>query len=244
MTLVCYFIWCVQDIPKWIGYASAIKNINQAIAPFPLLPLLSMEQRGELWPGGYLQTNAVLSFLSCLFYLLLLPKLSPPKKVGPEEGSPNAIAMKAYKETGDIKWLTAQQLTEVGEEIVEKNKEKAEADKTPMPTGTLTTFEEDKDELDRISSMATADFPYLQSRMRSRIKDWRTGDEEYRQKFRETMAAYKPFTEWEPEHEENLGKWFTDYLQWAGYLRPITPRMYKVWFEQLPFTPCCCKPTD
>ena len=70
-----------QDIPKFIGYTSSFMSVNRAIAAYPLLPLAGQEQQGNVPIGTYLQANAGLALLSCIFYLLLYPKLAPKKQV-------------------------------------------------------------------------------------------------------------------------------------------------------------------
>ena len=50
-----------------------------------------------------------------------------------DDTSPEAVAMRAYRETGDITWLSQEQMTEVFEEAVQKNLELPEDQALPLP---------------------------------------------------------------------------------------------------------------
>ena len=45
---------------------------------------------------------------------------------------------------------------------------------------------------------------------------------------RAKMEQYRTFTQWTENDCQDVGKWFTDYMQYAGYLRPTTPKMFKM----------------
>ena len=45
---------------------------------------------------------------------------------------------------------------------------------------------------------------------------------------RAKMEQYRTFTQWTETDCQDVGKWFTDYMQYAGYLRPTTPKMFKM----------------
>ena len=93
---------------------SCFRSVTRAVAAYPLLPVLGQEQQGKVWIGAYLQFNALLALLSCVCYALLLPKLAP-RKAGAAEASTaeEARAMEAYRQRGEIRWLSQRQLTQV-----------------------------------------------------------------------------------------------------------------------------------
>lgn len=41
-------------------------------------------------------------------------------------------------------------------------------------------------------------------------------------------SRYKSFAQWTDTDCDDFGKWMTDYMQYAGYLRPTTPKMFKM----------------
>ena len=114
-------------------------------------------------------------------------------------------------------------------EVLEKNRNLPEGEKLPLPqAAAFGTVEEDKASLDKIAEAAQRDFGFTQKMMREKIREWRETDDAGRDEIRGRLQEARPMTQWTDADQTDMGRWMTDYLQFAGYLRPASPRMFKM----------------
>jgi hypothetical protein len=131
-------------------------------------------------------------------------------------------AKKAYDETGETKWLSAEQRQGINMARHAEGKD--------FLKNEFGSFEEDRDHLLRIQTIAGNDYPFMSKHMATQIRRWQTGTEEDREATRGRLRKIigEGGVSWPEDATEDFSKWVCQYLQHAGYLNPqMSPMMWK-----------------
>jgi len=139
------------------------------------------------------------------------------KKLTPEQEK----ALKIFNETGDSKWLDAEQRDKINMARL--------AEGTPLLIEKFGAFAEDRADLARVAGVAASDYQFISGKMAKNIRAWQTGTEEHRENVRKRLRiVVDSGNEWPEEASADFAQWVVGYLQHAGYLNPqFGPTMWK-----------------
>lgn len=138
-----------------------------------------------------------------------------------EEPESEKAAMRAYRENGDITWLTARQFYDITMENLQQGGDPLKAK--------FGNFEDDKPDLDRIMAMASSDVEFWLKTMQDMVVQWQKGgdDKQNMIKMLEQGMAQPCWSE-DKEACDDFFNWVRDYMVYAGYDNPQEfPRGWK-----------------
>lgn len=226
----------VKDL--WMGYQSAATNVMSGVVPLVMGLVIDEEtcdkehcghlsNSGSIAQGTFLFVTAAFGILSVIPYAALISQFPVPKpddsvqKARDEEDDAQIEAFYQDKDPNRMRFVSMNKRSAVNRKLKADGGEPLE-----VP---WRSFAEDKDELDRYVDIGRRDQSYLLDTWEHLIFDFESNPEkrpELQEYLRKTMSGMD--ARWTLEDKHQLGEWFGDYLEAAGWIKPkIFPRWWK-----------------
>lgn len=234
----------------WIGADKGVMQLLNGVSPFLFVPMILDSEKWGPYPdncetdGDYcyysscgglypslcekFRENTFLIVTGVTTGLSVLPLFGGVTRAFPWKAPETKVlvdeeeeaAMRAYRDSGDITWLTGEQLVKVNMELLKQN--------MPPVASTYGKLVDDISDIPRIRKMAIKDYEFLMQHMNYLINTLQNGSEEDKSLVFDMLKQSADVSEPSEQEREDFLQWFGDWLQYAGYGNPSQmPRMWK-----------------